>query len=92
MTEFLKNDVEWNWTTEVERNFQALKHVVTSAPLLHSPDQSKPFVVTTDASGFAIGAELSQEFEGQLQPIAFMSKKLKNIALTRLAELRAEKA
>lgn len=76
MTELLKNDVEWNWTAEVERSFQSLKQVITSAPLLRSPDQAKPFVVTTDASGFAIGAELSQEFDGQLQPIAFMSKKL----------------
>ena len=76
MTELLKNDVEWNWSIEVERSFQSLKQVVTSAPLLRSPDQSKPFVVTTDASGFAVGAELSQEFDGELQPIAFMSKKL----------------
>ena len=76
MTELLKNEAQWNWTAEVEKSFQSLKQVVTSAPLLRSPDQSKPFVVTTDASGFAIGAELSQEFEGQLQPIAFMSKKL----------------
>ena len=76
MTELLKNDAEWKWTTEVEGSFQSLKQVVTSAPLLRSPDQSKPFVVTTDASGFAVGAELSQEFGGQLQPIAFMSKKL----------------
>jgi RNase H-like domain found in reverse transcriptase/Integrase zinc binding domain/Chromo (CHRromatin Organisation MOdifier) domain len=76
MTELLKNDAEWNWSEEVEQSFQALKRMITSAPVLRSPDQSKPFVVTTDASGFAIGAELSQEFEGKLQPIAFMSKKL----------------
>jgi hypothetical protein len=76
MTELLKDKVEWNWSTSVEEGFKSLKEVITSGPVLRSPDQSKPFVVTTDASGFAIGAELSQEFEGQLQPIAFMSKKL----------------
>ena len=76
LTELLKNEAEWNWSVEVEQSFQALKRTITTAPVLRSPDLSKPFVVTTDASGFATGAELSQEFEGQLQPIAFMSKKL----------------
>jgi hypothetical protein len=75
MTELLKDNVEWNWSSAVEQSFQSLKQVITSAPVLRSPDPAKPFVVTTDASGFAVGAELSQEFEGQLQPVAFMSKK-----------------
>jgi hypothetical protein len=75
MTELLKGNVEWNWSSAVEQSFQSLKQVVTTAPVLRSPDPAEPFVVTTAASGFAVGAELSQEFEGQLQPVAFMSKK-----------------
>lgn len=76
MTELLKDNVEFKWTTAVEQSFRSLKEAITLAPVLRSPDQSKPFTVTTDASGFAIGAELSQEWDGRLQPVAFMSKKL----------------
>jgi hypothetical protein len=76
MTELLKDNVEFIWTAATEQSFQSLKKAITSAPVLRSPDQSKPFTVTTDASGYAIGAELSQEWNGRLQPVAFMSKKL----------------
>ena len=37
---------------------------------------SLPFVVHTDASGFAIGAVLQQDQGHGLQPIAFLSKKM----------------
>ena len=35
-----------------------------------------PYVVTTDASGFAVGATLSQDQGNGLQPIAFLSHKM----------------
>ena len=37
---------------------------------------NKPFIVETDASNFAVGAILSQEFDGKTHPIAFLSKSL----------------
>lgn len=76
MTELLKDKVQWNWSDVVEQSFLSLKRAITTAPVLRSPDQSKSFIVTTDASRFAVGAELSQEHEGKLYPVAFMSKKL----------------
>ena len=36
----------------------------------------KPFVLETDASRYAIGAVLKQEQNGELVPVAFMSRKL----------------
>ena len=54
----------------------AALQAITTAPVLRSPDQSKSFIVTTDASRFAVGAELNQKHEGKLYPVAFMSKKL----------------
>ena len=49
---------------------------VSTGPVLILPNGALPYVVTTDASGFAIGATLSQDQGEGLQPIAFMSKKM----------------
>jgi hypothetical protein len=46
-----------------------LKFKLTNTPLLQYPDFSKPFILTTDASGYAIGAILSQGKLGQDKPV-----------------------
>jgi RNase H-like domain found in reverse transcriptase/Reverse transcriptase (RNA-dependent DNA polymerase)/Integrase zinc binding domain/Chromo (CHRromatin Organisation MOdifier) domain/gag-polyprotein putative aspartyl protease len=76
MSELLKKNESFIWTNEAEISFQQLKKAVTSAPILILPDDSLPFTVTTDSSGYAIGATLSQDHGNGLQPIAFMSKKM----------------
>ena len=44
-----------------------------SYPVLCTPDWSKQFVLETDASEYALGAVLMQEFEDGLHPVAFHS-------------------
>ncbi|SLM37413.1 retrotransposon nucleocapsid protein [Lasallia pustulata] len=60
--------------------FKTLKEAFTSAPLLQYFDENKPMRVETDASAFAIGRTLTQQFEidGHLHwlPVAYYSKKL----------------
>ena len=55
-----------------------LKEALSSAPVLRLPDLNQTFVVHTDASNFAIGAVLQQDFGKGLQPIAYESRKLNN--------------
>ena len=43
------------------------------APILHYPDPSKYYIVYTDASDDAYGAQLLQEHDGQELPAAFLS-------------------
>ena len=64
------------WGREEKQAFQTIKEKVCNAPVLALPNTDLPFVLTTDASGFAIGATLSQDQGNGLQPIAFMSKKM----------------
>jgi hypothetical protein len=58
------------------QSFQELKHILTKEPALQYPDFTRPFVLATDASGFAIGAILSHGKVGQDKPIAYASRTL----------------
>jgi len=71
-----RKNVPFKWDKDQQKAFDKLKYLFTSAPILMNPDSNKPFVVETDASNFAVGAVLSQEFEGVLHPVAFLSKSL----------------
>jgi hypothetical protein len=62
----------FHWTAEVEKSFNLLKRKITEQPVLVLPDFRKTFQVKCDASGFAVGAVLSQEN----RPIAYFSEKL----------------
>ena len=65
------------WTPEHEQFFVLLKNMLTSKPILRSPDPMKPFVLQTDASDTGIGAVLSQsDDDGKEHPVAFYSRKL----------------
>ena len=69
-------DTPFVWGEKEETAFVQLKSALASAPLLITPDNSKPYVLHTDASGYAVGASLSQMTDRGLQPVAFMSKKM----------------
>ena len=71
-----RKNVPFIWSNEQQNAFDKLKHLFTSAPILVHPDSNKPFIVETDASNFAVGAILSQEHDGKIHPVAFLSKSL----------------
>ncbi|CAB0035625.1 unnamed protein product, partial [Trichogramma brassicae] len=76
LTSLLKADTPWDWTDVQEEAFREIKQILSSAPLLQYPDFNRPFVVTTDASDFAIGGILSQGKIGNDLPIAYTSRSL----------------
>lgn len=76
LTELLKKDVSFEWTTRQEQAMNELKQAIMTAPVLINPDHKLPFTVVTDASGFAVGAALCQDQGNGLQPVSFMSKKM----------------
>ena len=68
-----------DWQDHHERAFRTLKSRLTSSPILRLPvfQESKPFVLRTDASDIGLGAVLLQDFEGEGRlPLAYASKKL----------------
>ena len=78
LTELTKKDVNFVWSDLVNESFELLKHRLSSAPVLVSPDRTKPFYIFFDASSIvALGSVLCQlGVDNLLHPVAFESRKL----------------
>ncbi|GMF23294.1 unnamed protein product [Phytophthora fragariaefolia] len=60
LTNILKKDAVWSWTSEAQQAFEAIKNSLQSASIMALPDEHQPFGVVCDASDFAIGCALLQ--------------------------------
>jgi hypothetical protein len=60
MLNLLRIDTPFIWDNECQVAFDKIKHKLTSYPILVAPDLTKTFRLYTDASGYAIGAVLTQ--------------------------------
>ena len=77
LTELTRTDAAWTWNEKHQTAFDHLKAQMVSPPILCHPDPDSPYLLRTDASGFATGAALLQEHGGIWLPVAYFSKKLK---------------
>ena len=57
----LKQDVPFIWDEIDDKAFDALKHALTHAPLLHPPDYHRDYFFYLDESNSMIGMVLVQE-------------------------------
>ncbi|GBG81457.1 hypothetical protein CBR_g32448 [Chara braunii] len=76
LTDLTRLDTPWDWSDECKGAFKRLKHALMNHEVLTVPDPQKPFIVTTDASQYGIGAVLAQQDGKKLRPIEYMSKKM----------------
>jgi len=76
LTAVLKKDILFNWTDKRQSSFENLKSKLISKPILIFPNIQQPFILTIDASNFAIGAVLSQGEIFKDLPIAYASRTL----------------
>lgn len=76
LTNLLKKDIPFKWDSAQNEAFVTLRDKLCEEPILQYPDFSKDFVVTTDASGLAIGGVLSQGIIGKDLPISYASRLL----------------
>jgi hypothetical protein len=74
--DMLRDQETFNWSSEQEESFKALKEKLANPPVLAHPNFNKQFTVSTDASEIGIGVILSQESDKGEKPIAFYSRLL----------------
>lgn len=82
LTEQLKSRSPSNrkitWTPQMTEAFNAVKTALLENVVLDIADPTKPYILSTDASNYAVGGVLSQtDAEGNEHPVAFFSRKLK---------------
>jgi hypothetical protein len=68
-----KKGTKFEWTLKCEKNFNLLKELLTSAPVLNIVDPNESFVVCTDACKEGLGGVLTQN--GHV--IGYESRKIK---------------
>jgi hypothetical protein len=73
ITSLQKKGIKFEWTSECEENFDLLKELLTSVPILNIVDPNESFVVCTDACKEGLGGVLTQN--GHV--IGYESRKLK---------------
>ncbi|CAG8563403.1 14757_t:CDS:2, partial [Dentiscutata heterogama] len=59
LNQLLRKDVAYNWGPSQQCAFKALKDKLSSSPILAFSRFDKEFILSTDASGYALGAILS---------------------------------
>jgi len=67
---------KWESTPDLVQAFEFLKDKLCSISVVKLPDVSKPFILTTDASNYAVGAELCQSTGVIEAPVLWFSKAL----------------
>ncbi|GBG75826.1 hypothetical protein CBR_g21071 [Chara braunii] len=77
LTNLTKKDTLFLWSLHCQMAFARLKQALTRAPVLKLSDPTLPFVLTSDASQYGIGAVLQQDDGNGLRPVEFTSKKIK---------------
>ena len=73
LTLLTRQQVKFELTLEHHTAFLHLKEAVVQAPILHYPNPDKRYIIYTDASDDACGAQLLQEHNGMEFPVAFLS-------------------
>ena len=72
----LQHDQPFDFNNDCRKAFNTLKEALITAPVVITPDWTKPFELMCDASDWAVGAVLGQKKEKIFHPIYYSSKTL----------------
>jgi hypothetical protein len=77
LTELTRKNKKFFWTPEAQDAFNQVKRIFANGSVLIHPDPTRPYVLETDASDFAISGILSQyDDRNTLKPVAFFARQM----------------
>jgi hypothetical protein len=76
MTLLTRKDTRFDWTEKQQKAFDQLKAALSSESVLAHPNFELPFILSCDASNYAISAILSQKQNGKERPTSFATRVL----------------
>ncbi|XP_036346322.1 uncharacterized protein LOC118755602 [Rhagoletis pomonella] len=76
LSQLTKKNAKWRWSAEEQNAFDRLKDLLSSPPVLQQVDETKPFILKTDASDYALGAVLLQGENEEEHPIEYARRLL----------------
>lgn len=74
MRELLKKSVAWLWGPQHEEEFQRVKRLMVTTPILVPFDMNAQTRLSTDASSYGLGAALMQKSDDSWRPVAYASR------------------
>ena len=92
MRKLLKKDVKWDWTPELDEDFEKLKKEMTEAPCLAHFDQRRDNYITTDECNTGLGATLWQKEGEVFRLVAFASRFLTDCEKKRNKRIRTTRS
>ncbi|KAG7301746.1 hypothetical protein JYU34_014734 [Plutella xylostella] len=87
--ELLKKNVSWVWSDTCARAFNEVKRILSSSEVLAHYDESKPLILSCDASAQGVGGVLTQRGPRGERPVAYVSRTL-NDAEKNYAQIHRE--
>lgn len=76
LSNLLRKGTPFNWNKACDDAFKLLKEQLITAPVLSCPNFDLPFIIQTDASGFGLGAVLTQQHSEGEKVICYLSRSL----------------
>jgi len=74
LSRMTKKNMPFAWTDETQQSFEDLKRALLAVDTLAYPTPGTPCILDTDVSDVAVGAVLSQMFDGVEKPFAYFSR------------------
>jgi len=79
LTQLTQKHARFQWDAECQSLFEHLKKALITSPILQHADLTKPYLLHTDASQFAVGAVFTQIFDDGEKVIQCVSKKINDV-------------
>ena len=88
LRELLVKCNQWVWSDPQQSTLEEIKKHLSFRPILALYNPNNKTIISTDASCHGLGAVLLQQPDGEVKPVAFVSRSMTNIEVNMLKSRR----